>query len=221
MASTYSRLRHRERSVSDTADSGGPDEGGEAPAEADESEGVDESGEAAAATDGEPDAAVAARRWGSTWPGSAAGTTGTEPAGPATLFTAARQSPGMSDGEDSTSDDGFAAERERARELLDREDVDGLYAAVVSDDEYDYVFAHSGGDPEEVGMQAMGLLAQHVGAMVEQTGESPAQVAGDAAMLARTLGVTGEESLADIEAELSDADETLGGDGAAPDEDRS
>lgn len=108
----------------------------------------------------------------------------------------------MSDGEDSTSDDGFAAERERARELLDREDVDGLYAAVVSDDEYDYVFAHGGGDPEEVGMQAMGLLAQHIGAMVEQTGEPPAQVAGDAAMLARTLGVTGEESLADIEAEL-------------------
>lgn len=55
MASTYSRLRHRGRHVSDTADSGGPDEGGEAPAEADESEGVDESGEAAAATDGEPD----------------------------------------------------------------------------------------------------------------------------------------------------------------------
>jgi hypothetical protein len=104
-------------------------------------------------------------------------------------------------------DDGFAANRDRARELLEREDVDGLYAAVVDGEEYDYVFAHRGeDDPETVGMQAMGLLAQHVGAMVEETGQPPAQVAGDAAMLARTLGVTGEESLADIEADLEGAD---------------
>lgn len=112
----------------------------------------------------------------------------------------------MSDDQSETGD--IAADRERARDLLARDDVDGLYAAVVSDDEYDYVFAHSGGDPERVGMQAMGLLAQHVAAMVEQTGEDPAQVAGDAAMLARTLGLTGGESLADIEAEL---DEDRGG----------
>lgn len=111
----------------------------------------------------------------------------------------------MSDDESATGD--IADDRERARDLLAREDVDGLYAAVVSDDEYDYVFAHGGGDPETVGMQAMGLLAQHLAAMVEQTGQPPAQVAGDAAMLARTLGATGEESLADIEAEL---DEDLG-----------
>jgi hypothetical protein len=110
----------------------------------------------------------------------------------------------MSDGEAPAGEDGFEADLERARELLDRDDVDGLYAAVVSDDEYDYVFAHSGGDPERVGMQAMGLLAQHLAAMAEQTGQPPAQVAGDAAMLARTLGATGEESLADIEAELTE-----------------
>ena len=133
----------------------------------------------------------------------------------------------MSDGEDPGSDDanpgaddarsdeeggGFAGDQARARELLAREDVDGLYAAVVSDDEYDYVFAHSGGDPEQVGMQAMGLLAQHIAAMVEQTGEEPAQVAGDAAMLARTLGLTGEQSLADIEAELGEDREVGPGD---------
>lgn len=106
---------------------------------------------------------------------------------------------------DGTDDDGFAANRDRARELLEREDADGLYAAVVDGDEYDYVFAHRGeDDPETVGMQAMGLLAQHVGAMVEETGQPPAQVAGDAAMLARTLGVTGEESLAEIEADLEE-----------------
>lgn len=103
-----------------------------------------------------------------------------------------------------SDDEGFEADQERARELLGRDDVDGLYAAVVSDDEYDYVFAHGGGDPEQVGMQAMGLLAQHLAAMAEETGQPPAQVAGDAAMLARTLGATGEESLADIEARLAD-----------------
>lgn len=118
----------------------------------------------------------------------------------------------MSDDESGEGD--FAADKERGRELLGRDDVDGLYAAVVSDDEYDYVFAHRGGDPERVGMQAMGLLAQHLAAMAEQTGQPPAQVAGDAAMLARTLGATGEESLADIEAELEgDRDGAKAGDG--------
>jgi hypothetical protein len=116
--------------------------------------------------------------------------------------------PSADDEEGATGEGPFATEMERARELLAREDVDGVYAAVVSDDEYDYVFAHRGGDPEQVGMQSMGLLAQHVGAMVEQTGEEPAQVAGDAAMLARTLGLTGEESLADIEARIEGAEDS-------------
>lgn len=117
-----------------------------------------------------------------------------------------------------TGDGTFATELERARALLERDDVDGVYAAVVSDDQYDYVFAHSGGDPEQVGMQSMGLLAQHVGAMVEQTGEDPAQVAGDAAMLARTLGLTGEESLADVEARIEAAEDDGPGGGDADDE---
>jgi hypothetical protein len=116
--------------------------------------------------------------------------------------------PSADDEEGATDEGTFATEMERARELLAREDVDGVYAAVVSDEEYDYVFAHRGGDPEQVGMQSMGLLAQHVGAMVEQTGEEPAQVAGDAAMLARTLGLTGEESLADIEARIEGAEDS-------------
>lgn len=108
----------------------------------------------------------------------------------------------------------FGPELERARELVAREDVDGVYAAVVSDDEYEYAFGHRGGDPEVVGMQAMGLLAQHVAAMVEQTGEDPAQVAGDAAMLARTLGLTGDESLAEIEDRIDEAaDERRDGEG--------
>jgi hypothetical protein len=123
----------------------------------------------------------------------------------------------MNDDEPAGGDDGtragegaFEAELERARELLAQDDVDAVYAAVVRDDEYEYAFGHRGGDPEEVGLRAMGLLAQHVGAMAEQTGQPPAQVAGDAAMLARTLGVTGEESLADIEAELAEEGEGSG-----------
>jgi hypothetical protein len=121
-----------------------------------------------------------------------------------------------SDGTESavTSGDGdLADELARARELLDREDLDGVYVATVSGDEYDYVFGHRGGDPEQVGMQAMGLLAQHLGAMVEQTGQPPAQVAGDAAMLARTLGVTSEQSLADIEADIEGTPDVVPGAG--------
>lgn len=120
------------------------------------------------------------------------------------------EEPSDDTGSDVTSGDGdLADELERARELLDREDLDGVYVAGVSGDEYDYVFGHRGGDPEQVGMQAMGLLAQHLGAMVEHTGQPPAQVAGDAAMLARTLGVTGEQSLADIEADLEGATDAV------------
>jgi hypothetical protein len=105
----------------------------------------------------------------------------------------------------------IAGELDRARELLDDEDVDGVYVATVTGDEYDYVFGHRGGDPEQVGMQAMGLLAQHLGAMVEHTGQPPAQVAGDAAMLARTLGVTSEQSLADIEDDLGAVNDAVPG----------
>lgn len=128
------------------------------------------------------------------------------------LLPVGRRAGGMSDAPDG-GEGAFEAELERARELLAREDVDGVYAAVVSDDEYEYAFGHGGGDPEQVGMQAMGLLAQHVAAMVEQTGEEPAQVAGDAAMLARTLGLTGEESLAEIDDRIDAADDAVPGDG--------
>lgn len=92
----------------------------------------------------------------------------------------------------------FAADRERARDLLDGE-VDGLYAGVVRGDELDYVFSHRIDDPERVGMQALSLLAHHVGAIADQAGIPPAQVAEDAGRLATRMDADrGPESVGDL-----------------------
>lgn len=86
-----------------------------------------------------------------------------------------------------TTDDGFDSDLQGARDLLAREDLDGFYAGVVSEDELDYVFAHRFDDPERVGLQALSLLAYHLRAIAEEAGLPPEQVAEDAAQLARRL----------------------------------
>lgn len=86
-----------------------------------------------------------------------------------------------------TTDDDFETDLERARDLLERGDLDGFYAGVVSGDELDYVFAHRFDDPERVGMQALSLLAYHVRTIAEEADLPPEQVAEDAARLAAQL----------------------------------
>ncbi|MFC7166220.1 hypothetical protein [Halospeciosus flavus] len=44
---------------------------------------------------------------------------------------------------------------ERAREILDRDDLDGFFAGAVHDDELDYAFGHTFTDRETTGMQAL------------------------------------------------------------------
>lgn len=102
-----------------------------------------------------------------------------------------------------TTDEGFEADRQRARDLLDAEDVDGLYAGVVRDDELDFVFAHRFDDPRQTGKRALSLLAQHVRAIADEAGLPPEQVADDAARLA---------------AQLDDGRPTPGGRREAPDD---
>ncbi|MFC7199905.1 hypothetical protein [Halospeciosus flavus] len=73
---------------------------------------------------------------------------------------------------------------ERAREILDRDDLDGFFAGAVHDDELDYAFGHTFTDRETTGMQALSLLALHLRAVSEEAGVPPEQVAEDAAGLA-------------------------------------
>ena len=91
-------------------------------------------------------------------------------------------------GDDSSiagADDSFAAEVDRARELLDGDDVEAVHVGVVRDGEIDTTFAQRGdGDAEGEGLRALALLAAHVRLVASEAGVDAATVAGDAATLA-------------------------------------
>lgn len=83
------------------------------------------------------------------------------------------------------SEDAFAAELARARDLLDGEGIEALHVGVVRDGEIDTTFAQrTGGDPENEGLRALALLAAHVRTVANEAGVDAATVAGDAATLA-------------------------------------
>lgn len=83
------------------------------------------------------------------------------------------------------SDDAFAAEVARARELLDGDDIEAIQVGVVRDGEVDTTFAQRGDDgPEGEGLRALALLAAHVRLVANEAGVEPSTVAGDAATLA-------------------------------------
>ena len=94
-----------------------------------------------------------------------------------------------SDGEGSDAQgrnaDAFAAEVDRARELLDGDDIEAIHVGVVRDGEVDTTFAQRGDDgPEGEGLRALALLAAHVRLVANEAGVEPSTVAGDAATLA-------------------------------------
>ena len=100
-------------------------------------------------------------------------------------------SPGNGTAADETPDDGeFAAEIERARRLLDGDDIEAVHVGVVRDGEIDTTFAQrSGGgpegdDPEGEGLRALALLAAHARLVANEAGVEASTVAGDAATLA-------------------------------------
>jgi hypothetical protein len=88
--------------------------------------------------------------------------------------------------DETSSDDGaFAAELDRARGLLDGDDIEAVHVGVVRDGEVDTTFAQrADGDPEGEGLRALALLAAHVRLVSNQAGVEPSAVAGDAATLA-------------------------------------
>lgn len=90
----------------------------------------------------------------------------------------------MSDTADSPPDD-FAAELDRAKQLLEGEDIEAVHVGVVRDGELDTTFAQrTGDDPESEGLRALALLAAHVRLVAEEAGVDASTVAGDAATLA-------------------------------------
>ncbi|PAU82991.1 hypothetical protein CK500_12760 [Halorubrum salipaludis] len=90
------------------------------------------------------------------------------------------------DGSDEGPDAGpFAAEVDRARDLLDGEGIEAVHVGVVRDGEVDTTFAQRGdGDAENEGLRALALLAAHVRLVANEAGVDASTVAGDAATLA-------------------------------------
>ena len=94
-------------------------------------------------------------------------------------------SDGASDTDESPADGAFAAEIDRARRLLDGDDIEAVHVGVVRDGEVDTTFAQRADDgPEGEGLRALALLAAHVRLVASEAGVEPAAVAGDAATLA-------------------------------------
>ncbi|MFC6752426.1 hypothetical protein [Halorubrum tibetense] len=89
------------------------------------------------------------------------------------------------DDADRATDDAFAAELSRARELLDGDGIEAVHVGVVRDGEVDTTFAQrTDGDAESEGLRALALLAAHVRLVANEAGVEPSTVAGDAATLA-------------------------------------
>ena len=103
----------------------------------------------------------------------------------ATDAGASPSSDGTSPGDGTAGGDAFAAELDRARGLLDGDDIEAVHVGVVRDGEVDTTFAQrADGDPEGEGLRALALLAAHVRLVSNQAGVEPSAVAGDAATLA-------------------------------------
>ena len=86
---------------------------------------------------------------------------------------------------DRDENDAFAAEVDRARNLLDGDGIEALHVGVVRDGEIDTTFAQrSDGDGKNEGLRALALLAAHVRLVANEAGVEASTVAGDAATLA-------------------------------------
>jgi len=77
----------------------------------------------------------------------------------------------------------FEADLETAREILDREGLDGFFVGVVDGEELDYVLSHEFEDAETTGLRALSLLAAHLESFSMQSDVPPEQVAEDVVRL--------------------------------------
>ncbi|MFO7833626.1 MAG: hypothetical protein R6V31_06125 [Halohasta sp.] len=82
----------------------------------------------------------------------------------------------------------FETERDRARRLLDAEDLTALHVGVIHDDRtVDTVASRRADADSEAELQALSLLATHIRAVAAEAGADYETVAADAAAIAAQL----------------------------------
>lgn len=100
----------------------------------------------------------------------------------------------------------FQTERDRARRLLDADDLTAIHVGVIHDDQtVDTVASRRADVDSEAELQALSLLATHIRAVATEAGVDYETVAADAAAVAAQL-----EELP-VETSESEADQSVDG----------
>ena len=92
----------------------------------------------------------------------------------------------------------FTADRDRARTLLDNDDITGLHLGVIRDDQtVDTVIARDPASDYDPSIHTLSLLATHIRAVAAEAGADYDAVAADAAAIAGQLDELPIEGAAD------------------------
>jgi hypothetical protein len=92
----------------------------------------------------------------------------------------------------------FTADRDRARTLLDNDDITGLHLGVIRDDQtVDTVIARDPASDYDPRIHTLSLLATHIRAVAAEAGADYDAVAADAAAIAGQLDELPIEGAAD------------------------
>ena len=92
----------------------------------------------------------------------------------------------------------FTADRDRARTLLDNDDITGLHLGVIRGDQtVDTVIARDPASDYDPSIQTLSLLATHIRAVAAEAGADYDAVAADAAAIAGQLDELPIEGAAD------------------------
>ena len=103
---------------------------------------------------------------------------------------------------------GFETELDRARSLLDAEDLTAVHVGVIHDDQtVDTVASRRTDGDSEAELLAISLLATHIRAVAAEAGADYETVAADAAAVAAQLESLPVDSPADVAADETDASE--------------
>lgn len=103
---------------------------------------------------------------------------------------------------------GFEAELDRARSLLDDDDLTAVHVGVIHDDRtVDTVASRRAEGDSEEELQALSLLATHIRAVATEAGVDYETVAADAAAVASQLEELPIESPPNSEPDDGDTDE--------------
>ncbi|MFC7043282.1 hypothetical protein [Halonotius sp. GCM10025705] len=102
----------------------------------------------------------------------------------------------------------FTSDRDRARRLLDNDDITGLHLGVIRDDQtVDTVIARDPASDYNPSIHTLSLLATHIRAVAAEAGADYEAVAADAAAIAGQLDELPIEGAADdIDEAVTDAD---------------